>query len=101
MRLRYILALILTMMPTLTWLFFNIFVILRGPLRICPRCSGMRSHRSSRRLADRVLPAFIAARRCEVCGVRFYHLKSVNYNCRPASPRVPRRVRRPELVHSA
>ena len=84
-------------MPILAWLFFNMLVILRGTTRVCPKCSATRTRRSSTRLADRFLPAFIAPRRCEVCRVRFYNLKSVNYHCRRASVR----AHRPELVHSA
>jgi hypothetical protein len=91
MRIREILALALTMVPILAWLFFNMTVILRGPSRNCPKCSAKRTRRSLPRLADRLLPAFITARRCEVCRVRFYHLKSANY-CQRASVRRPQQA---------
>ena len=99
MRIRYILALAISMGPILTWLFYSMVVIARGPSRSCPKCGGTRTRRSGRRRLDRFLPAFIAPRRCEICRVRFHNLKSVNYRRPPSSARVPRRVRQPELVH--
>jgi hypothetical protein len=101
MRIRHFLALAITMGPVLSWLFFNMAVIARGPSVCCPKCGGKRTRRSGRRRADLFLPAFIAPRRCEVCRARFYNLKSVNYSQRHSSARVPRQVRQPELPHAA
>lgn len=101
MRIRHFLALGISMGPTLTWLFFNIVVIARGPSRCCPKCGGKRTRRAGRRELDRFLPAFISPRRCEVCRVRFYNLKSVDYRCRQSTARVPRPVGQAELAHPA
>jgi hypothetical protein len=101
MRIRHYLALAVSVGPILTWMFYTIVVIARGPSRYCPKCGGNRTRRSARRALDRFLPAFIAPRRCEVCRVRFHYLKSVSYRSSQPSARVPQRVRQPELAHPA
>jgi hypothetical protein len=80
MRIRQILSLALTMLPTLTWLLFSMAVIMRGPLCNCPKCGSKRIRRSRRGIAGRLLPAFFVRRRCELCRTRFFNLESVNYH---------------------
>jgi len=101
MRIREILALALTMLSILSWLLFSIAVILRGPVRRCPKCGAKRIRHSWPRRADLLLPAFIVPRRCESCCTRFYNLESVNYLRRPMLADAPRSVRRPKIARSA
>jgi hypothetical protein len=91
-------ALVLTISA---WLMFNMVVIARGSLRHCPKCAGRRILSTSRRWVDKLLPAFIAPRRCEVCRKRFHQLKSVNYLCRRPPARTSDGVRPPHRSHSA
>ena len=89
MRIRYILALAISMGPILTWLFYTMVVIARGPSRCCPKCGGTRTRRSGRRRLDRFLPAFIAPRSMRSLPRRFHYLKSVNYRGAAASRACP------------
>jgi hypothetical protein len=96
-----ILALAVTIPPISAWLMFSMVVIARGGMRHCPKCGGRRIVSTSRHWVDKLLPAFIAPRRCEVCRKRFHQLKSVSYLCRRPAVRTSSRVRRPEPAHSA
>jgi hypothetical protein len=87
--------------PISAWLMYGMVVISRGTVCRCPKCGAKRVRRTSRRWADRLLPAFITPRRCEVCKKRFHHLKSVNYLSRRPAVRMPDRVQGQEPAHSA
>jgi hypothetical protein len=87
--------------PISAWLMYGIVVISRGPSLRCPKCGAKRIRRTSRRWADKLLPAFIAPRRCEVCKKRFHHLKSVNYPGGRPAVRTSSRARGPEPAHTA
>jgi hypothetical protein len=100
MRIRDILMMALTI-PISAWLMYGMVVISRGRLLRCPKCGAKRIRRTSRRWVDKLLPAFIAPRRCEVCRKRFHHLKSVNYVGRRPPVRTSSRARAAQPVHSA
>ena len=72
-------------LAVLTWFVFQVVVIARGPILLCWQCEGRRIRNARRRGPDRFLPAFIAPRRCERCGARFYSLISINYPLRAAA----------------
>jgi hypothetical protein len=90
------LALTAVSLAALNWLFFQILVILRGPIARCPRCWAGRSRSALPRFQDFVFPTFITPRRCESCRRRFYVLKSTNY-LRPL-PAASRSFRQPALA---
>jgi hypothetical protein len=100
MHFRSFLLMTVISLSALTWLFFQMLVILRGTKAACPHCWGRRTRPSQRRIKDFIFPAFIAPQRCESCLTRFYLLRSVNYLQAPYVRPVPRPVRRPELAHS-
>jgi hypothetical protein len=54
--------------------------IVRGPIADnCPICASDRTRPSMPQVANLILPASIAARRCENCDSRYFALRSVNY----------------------
>jgi hypothetical protein len=70
--------------------------VARGPVADkCPICASNRTRPSMPHLSDLILPAFIAARRCENCDSRYFALRSVNYvrRAQPAKAAAPRQSR--------
>ncbi len=81
-------------LAVLTWLFFQMLVIVRGTGAACPKCWTRRTRPSLRRVRDFIFPAFISPQRCESCRTRFYVLKSVDYLHAPIARPVSRQLAR-------
>jgi hypothetical protein len=103
MRIRYVLEVLVALpliFQALRLLIRLAAAVARGPIaNKCPICVSNRTRPSMPRLADLILPAFIAARRCENCDSRYFVLRSVDYVRRAQRARVAAPRRRSSPVH--